>query len=305
MKTFYGDHMDLLCRKGFYPYEYIDSHDKLNHIGLPSKEFIQVLVKSQLVMMNMNMLKMCIRNLVVKVLMITIKHTCNVMSFLLLADIFENFRNIFQQYYDLDPANYITLPGAAWDAMLKMTGIDLELISDQKVLDIIDWQKRGGLCFVGSKRHVVANNKHMGDDYDQTKESNYLTYLDANNLYGWAMSRHLPFSKIGFDEKVTIKEVLETADDNIVGYIVECDLSFPKELHDKFKEYPPCPENIVPKDTWMSDYQLDLRKKLNIKSKSPKLVAHLMPHERYCIHYRNLKYVKSLGVEIGEVHNII
>lgn len=97
---------------------------------------------------------------------------------------------------------------------------------------------------------------------------------------------------------------MKTTDENDVGYIVECDLHFSKEIHDKLKAYPPAPE-IFPKDEWMSNDQLDLKNKLNIKSQSSKLIPHLMDHKNYCIRYRNLKYLISLGVEIAKVHNIV
>ena len=91
---------------------------------------------------------------------------------LLLADVFENFRTTCKNYHDLDPANYISLPSFAWDAMLKMTKTELELIHDYKILDIIERQKRGGLVFVGSKRHVEANNKYV-KGYDPEKPNNF------------------------------------------------------------------------------------------------------------------------------------
>jgi hypothetical protein len=73
---------------------------------------------------------------------------------LLLADVFEKFRKTCCDYYKLDPANYMTAPSLAWDAMLLLTDIKLELITDTKMLDMVERQKRGGLCFVGSKRYV-------------------------------------------------------------------------------------------------------------------------------------------------------
>ena len=161
-------------------------------------------------------------------------------------------------YYGLDPANYLSSPGLAWDAMLLKTGVKLDLITDIKMLDMIERSKRGGLCFVGSKRYVKANNKHV-DDYDPNQESNYLMYWDANNLYGWAMSQYLPDSNLRFID-ISLEEILQTPDDNDTGYTIECDLSFPKELHDKFKEFPPCPENITPNLEWFSDYQKEIGK---------------------------------------------
>ena len=98
---------------------------------------------------------------------------------------------------------------------------------------------------------------------------------------------------------------MKTDDDNETGYIVECDLHFPKEIHEKLKQYPPAPESLVPKDEWLSEYQMKLKKDMKIKNNSPKLTAHLMDHKNYCIHYRNLKYLVGLGVQIKQVHNIV
>jgi hypothetical protein len=165
---------------------------------------------------------------------------------LLLADVFENFRKMCKSNYNLDPANYISLPGLSWDAMLLLTDIELDLIYDEQILNIIERQKRGGLCFVGSKRSVKANNKYV-ENFDEEKESNYLMYWDANNLYGWAMSQSLPYKNIKFDTNISIEDVLKTSDDDEVGYIIELDLLVPKneKLHDKLKEFPPCPENMA------------------------------------------------------------
>ena len=87
----------------------------------------------------------------------------------------------------------------AWDAALLQTKIELELITDQEVLTMIEKSKRGGLTFVGAKRYAKANNKQMGkENYDPKIESSYITYVDANNLYGWAMVQPLPYKDIKF-----------------------------------------------------------------------------------------------------------
>ena len=110
------------------------------------------------------------------------------------------------------------------------------------------------MTYVGSKRHVKANNKEMGKLYNPKQESSYITYVDANNLYGWAMSEALPHKDIKFDDTVKLEDMLATPDDASTGYMVEAVLESPPELHDKFKQFPPCPENIKPLDEWMNEW---------------------------------------------------
>ena len=112
---------------------------------------------------------------------------------LLLADVFENFRKPCLEYYKLDPAHYFTSPGLSRDAMLKMTNIELELMSDIDMFQFIEKGMRGGTSYIAN-RFGGANNKYM-KSYDKTKPSKYITYLDANNLYGWAMSQYLLIGK--------------------------------------------------------------------------------------------------------------
>ena len=111
---------------------------------------------------------------------------------LLLANVFENFRETYLSHYRRDPCHYMTSPGLAWDAMQKMTEINLESISDIDMQLFIEKGLRGGISYI-AHRHGKANNKHMTDYYPQKEDKDsYLIYLDANNLYGWAMSQPLP-----------------------------------------------------------------------------------------------------------------
>ena len=143
------------------------------------------------------------------------------------------------------------------------------------------------------------------ENYDSNRESNYIVYLDANNLYGWAMSQFLPYDDVKINTEISIDEVLKTSDENETGYVIECDLHFPKNIHEKSKQFPPAPENIIPQDEWLSGYQKEIEENNGIKNSTTKLVPHLKDHIKYCIHYRNLKYVVDLGVEIKQVHNIV
>ena len=234
LKSIYPEHYDLLCKKGFYPYEWVDNINKLDNVGLPPIEaFNNRLTQSTATPENYKHAQKVYDALNCKSFRdyhLTYLQ-CDV---LLLADVFEQFRKVCMNYYKLDPANYLSAPSLAWDAMLLKTDIKLDLVTDLKMLDMIEKQKRGGLCFVGSKRHVKANNKYL-DSFDDSKPSNYLMYWDANNLYGWAMSQYLPSKHLRFVDDITINEILETPDEHHTGYIVEVDLRFPKEIHDKLK----------------------------------------------------------------------
>ena len=175
-----------------------------------------------------------------------------------MADIFENFRKMRLGHYKLDPANYLTAASLAWDAMLLETKVELDLISDPELLTMIEKAKRGGLTFAGSKRYAKANNRRMGEQYDKDKESSYILYGDVSNLYGFAMIQPLPHKDIKFDTTATLQTIMETTYDSETGYFAEVDIEFPsnvKGLREKPKQFPPCPETLMPKGEWRSDYQ--------------------------------------------------
>ena len=201
----------------------------------------------------------------------------NKLDVLLLADVFENFRDICIKNYNLDPAHYYTAPGLSWDASLKITDVKLELLSDKDMLLMVEKGIRAGVSMV-SNRYGKANNKYMGDRFDDTKPSKYITYLDANNLYGWAMSKPLPTH--GF--KWMKKNELETWEKHSCILNV-FDLVYPKSLHDLHNDYPLAPERI----------------KVN---KVDKLIPNLGYKEKYIIHYENLKQYLSLGLKLVEIH---
>jgi hypothetical protein len=154
----------------------------------------------------------------------------------------ENFRDISLKTYKLDPAWYFTTPGFAWNCMLKMTKQKLELLTDYDMILMIENGIRGGISQC-SNRHAKANSKYMGNEYDKSKESIFLEYVDANNLYGWAMNKYLPYG--GFRWSNTDIDVLNIPDSSSKGYILEVDLSYPKELHDLHSDLPMAPENKI------------------------------------------------------------
>ena len=148
-------------------------------------------------------------------------------------------------YYGLDPCHYFSSPGSSWNAMLKMTKIELELISDIDMHLFIEKGKGRGISYI-AKRHSKANNKYM-ECCDRSKKSKYITYLDANNLYRWAMSHYLPYSRLKWlNEKEIIDFCLDSISENSsIGYILEVDVKYPCELHGLHIDYPLASEKFV------------------------------------------------------------
>ena len=168
----------LLLRKGVYPYEYMDSWERFNETSLPDKEaFYSSLNMEDITAVDHRHAKSVFKNLNNKNL--GDYHDFYVESdTLLLADVFENFRNKCIEIYELDPAHFLSAPGLAWQACLKKTEVKLELLTNVDMLLIVEKGIRGGICHA-IHRYAETNNKYM-KNYDQNKESSYIQYLDAN-----------------------------------------------------------------------------------------------------------------------------
>lgn len=179
---------------------------------------------------------------------------------LLLADIFQNFRQLCLSFYKLDPAHVYTAPGLAWQAALRMSGVTLELFTDPDMYLFVEKGIRGGIAMI-SKRHSQANNRYMAS-YDPSKASKYIMYLDANNLYGWAMSQPLPTH--GFQWHSGNIDFMAISDDAEDGCILEVDLEYPADLHDNHSDYPLAPEQLTVTSKMLSPYTRELAKNFNI-----------------------------------------
>ena len=145
--------------------------------------------------------------------------------------------------YELDPAHFVSLPGLAWQACLKKTNIELELLTDYDMLLMVEKGIRGRIRH-SLQRYAKANNKYM-KNYDNNEESSYIQDLDANNLYGWAMSKKLPTSGFKWiNNNETAKHVINEDfiknynENNDKGYILEVDVKYPKRLHELDSDLP-------------------------------------------------------------------
>ena len=165
---------------------------------------------------------------------------------LLLVDFFETFRRTCLGFYSLDPLHYYTTPGLAWDAALRMSRVELELITDENIYNLIENSIRGGISMI-STRYARANNPSFPSTYYDKLPGQDLIYLDANNLYGCAMSQFI--STHGFrllsNDEITALELENLRDDSEDGYIYEVDLHYPAKLYNQHDDYPLAPESLV------------------------------------------------------------
>ena len=243
-----------MTRKGVYPYDFMDSFEKFDQTELPTKDQFYSILNNQHIS---NEDYQHVKNVwnAFKCKNLGQYHNLYLGSdVLLLADVFESFRKTCLEYYKLDPCHYFTSPGLSWDAMLKMTNIKLELMTDIDMFQFIEKGMRGGISYI-SNRFGKANNKYM-KEYDEKAPSKYIMYLDANNLYGWAMSQYLPTGNFKWlsKKKIDKSDLAKYRDDSKRGLILEVDLEYNKELHDSHNEYPLASEKVRVTEDMLSNY---------------------------------------------------
>ena len=185
-----GKLLQLVKQKGVYLYEYMDSFKKFFDEKLLDRSIFFSSLKDRCIS-EKNYLRAIDFWNVFKINTMGDYHDLYLKTdVLLLVYVFEKFINTCLEYYGLDPCLYFMSPGLSWDVMLKMIGTELELISDIDMHLFIEIGMRGGISYI-AKRFSKANNKYI-QSYDDKKPNKYITYLDANNLIGWAMSQYLP-----------------------------------------------------------------------------------------------------------------
>ena len=277
-ERFTGRKLELAKRKSIFPYDWFDSDEKLKHTKLPPiEDFHSTLYEQNITRDEYNFALEVWKEFNCQTFKDYVE-IYNLIDTLLLADIFENFREICYDNYGIDPACYFTSPGLFWDAMLKETGIELELLTDVDMFLFFKRMIRGGISMI-STRYAESNNPYMGDLYNSKKENSYTMYYDANNLYGFIMMEKLPYK--GF-EWMSREEMDNWKN---ISCVLEVDLEYPKELHDLHNDLPLCSENI------------------ETKNKIKKLIPTLNNKEKYVIHYKTLLLCLDLGLKLKKIHN--
>ena len=150
---------------------------------------------------------------------------------ILLACVFEKFIKVSINEFKINPLYRVSLPGYTWQCGLKYTGINLRTLQDKEMILLLENNIRGGISSV------------MGDRYIKSDKNKKILYVDANNLYGHSMSEPLPYDETKIDNNVTLEDILNTPDDNDIGYFIEVDLIYSDNIKQKTKNFPFAPEN--------------------------------------------------------------
>ena len=276
----------LIKRKGVYPYEYMNTEKRFSETKLPPKKAFYSKLSGEGITKEDYKHALNVWDVFKMKTFLDYHELYNETDVLLLADVFENFRDNNLKIYGLDPAYYFTVPGLSMDACLKITGVKLELITDPNML--LMWERciRGGISMI-SNRYGEANNKYMKGGFNKNKPSKYIIYLDANNLYGTAMCDKLPthgFKWMSKGEMENLYENQELHTWSKTPCILEVDLQYPEKLHDLHNDYPLCPEGV------------------KCKNNVEKLIPNLRDKKKYVIHYKSLIQCLRLGMKLKRIY---
>ena len=199
---------------------------------------------------------------------------------------FKNFKDKCIKIYELDSAHFVSAPGLAWEACLKKTGVNLELLTDIDMLLMVEEVIRGGM-FQALYSYTKANSKYMNNN-DKSIESSYM-YLDANNLHGWAMSQKLPVDGFKWINDLSqfnagfIKKYDKNSD---IGYFLEVDVEYLKKLFNLYKDLP----------------FLSKREKSN---KCKKLICNIEDKKKIFCSYKSFKTSTNQGLKLRKIHRVI
>lgn len=303
----------LITAKGIFPYSYFTSLEKMTEPCLPPREsFFNDLTREECTSEDYNRAQEAWREFKCRTFgdyMLTyLKRDVHQ-----LADVFEAFRNLSIREDGLDPAYFVSAPGMCWQSAFKMTEARVELLKDVDKYTFIEEGIRGGMTFV-NKHYVQTETSAEADERIE------LLYIDANNLYGNALSQPLPshdFKWLSQDDiaRLNIEEEDLTAS---LGYILEVDLTYPPEIQDISQDLPFAPEKEAPSKTWLTPFMEEQWKNItenrtaSAEGKSERKYCGnkklLLTHNnkrKYVCHGRLLQFYLQQGMEITKIHRVL
>ncbi|XP_046570070.1 uncharacterized protein LOC124278400 [Haliotis rubra] len=228
---------------------------------------------------------------------------------LLLCDVMQMFRSMCMTDYGIKPFHFVSLPGFSNMCCLKLTRVQLRLLTHPDLYGYFERGIRGGCSFI-AHRYFKSNNVYMGDEYDPTKETGYLLYYDVNSLYATCMTEPLAVGNFEFLERDEFDSIdwMSVPYDGYYGYAIECDLTIPPHLHDFFSSFPPAPMHRNIPLSEFSPYCEDILQELGLsktKSSGKKLFCTLYDKNNYIVHFETLKCYLRLGMRVKHIHTVV
>lgn len=290
--------LDKILRKGFFPYEYCTSYQLMKKTKrLPKREAFYSALNEEVISEK----DYCFANQIwslfqCKNLLDYAELYCKIDT-ILLAEIFLTFRNKMFEFAKVDPTRYISLASFGFDTMLKLTKNEIELPTDISMIHFLEQAKRGGLSFI--------NTRHLEIKDDATEE---VAFLDANNLYGSSQMCKLPHKDFRWltESEIATFDLTQDFDKN-KGYFVECDLHYPKHLHEKHSNFPLAAEILEVNYENLSPYSQEavFLTQGNSRYKDVKLMTTFYDRLNYICHVKNLILYLSLGLKLIKIHKIL
>jgi hypothetical protein len=295
---------DLLLRKSVYPYEWAKCAEQLRYTTMfpPPSAFENKLNGTSISVEDYTHGQRMYTGFGCKNFLEYCEIYC-LLDTLQLAEVVCNFRETIYNEFQLDCAHFMSTPQLAFDIMLKVTGVEIELIHDNDMVLMVESGLRGGVSYVATRHAAVP------PDYDPATTPGGLLYIDANNLYGYCMMSHLPLKDFKWMWKSDYDKIdwLAQREDQDVGYILEVDLEYPPELHDKHDSMPLCPEKYEIDADELSRYSTYCHTAIHGGKpySASKLCGTLHAKKRYTIHYTYLKLCLEEGMILSKVHRVI
>ena len=306
LKKEFPKFFDLMLEKGIYFYDYACDFAIFSETEMPQKsDFFSILQEQDISDNDYSRAKHVYKVTGCKTLLdymeIYVKQDTAI-----LCDVFESFRELCINFYELDCCHYISLPSFAWDAMLKKTNVQLEYITDIDIYTFLENNLRCGVTTV-NHRYFKANNAYL-DDYNSSLPTSFLQYYDANNLYGNCLCMKMPTKNFRWlpENKVKSFPISKTDSEGDTFFALEVDLEYPVEIHDWHNDFPLAVEKKKIFKNQLSLFNsefLDKRGEQFISS--TKLVPDLNGKKNYVCSLKNLQLFLEQGLIVTKIHKIL
>lgn len=307
----------LLLQKGTFPYEYFNHPRVFKETSLPPLECFHSKLRDENISHDDYQKAQNVWRVAECKTFQDYHDLYLIVDVMLLADVFENFRTLCLTEDGLDPVNYVSLPGYCMDSAFIYSGtkwdgdslhfpfcVDLFDSTQADMYTFIEDSIRGGVSMTPG-RYSKANHKYL-TNYDSSIDSKYIFYLDANNLYGYAMNQPLPFCDYKWIKPDNV-DLMSITRDSPLGFIFEVDGYFPQDVHDFLSDFPPAPVKQIVTEDMLSPLSVEMNERYNNThdQRTDKLLCTLEPRSHYKCYYATLQLYCNLGFVVTKVHRVL